>query len=200
MFKLSKKSDNSNNDKWKIDKARDYENNYKISTLILYFFSFSIVGFVIEFIYNLIKNHSIENVGLLTGPYIVIYGFIGVIILLISRHKKIRKLFKNYIFTFVFTFVFGSILQYLSSFYLQVVTKVNLIDYSKNICNLNGRICLEQALIYGVVGCLIVYLIFPFMKRFVIDKTIVKEQKIISVVLVILFIVDIIYSNIIGLR
>ena len=66
-------------------------------------------------------------------------------------------------------------------------------DYSMRKYNINGRVCLETMLPFGVLGCFIVYLLHPLVVNFVniINSSVVM---ILSVLFLIIFFVDLIVS------
>ena len=67
-------------------------------------------------------------------------------------------------------------------------------DYQGYFMNLNGRVCLEGLLVFGLAGVLMTYFIAPFVDnlfRKIPDKT----KKVICILLIILFVFDVCYSS-----
>ena len=66
-------------------------------------------------------------------------------------------------------------------------------DYTGYFMNLNGRICLEGLLVFGMAGLLFTYVLSPMLDDIYgkIDK---KYRKIVCAILLILFVLDIIWS------
>ncbi len=66
-------------------------------------------------------------------------------------------------------------------------------DYTKAKYNLNGRICLDTMLPFGIIACIIVYLINPIVVR-AIDKTPETVLTVIAITFAIIFLLDLITS------
>lgn len=149
----------------------DYKRNYSILDLILLFFVFSFVGWMWEVLLHLFQYGNFVNRGALYGPWLPIYGS-GCVALLV-----ILKPFRKNPFTyFVLAMVVCGIIEYGTSVYLEVVHHMAWWDYTGYFLNLNGRICLEGLMLFGVGGVLVTYIVAPFIANFL-DK-IKKEPKI----------------------
>lgn len=66
-------------------------------------------------------------------------------------------------------------------------------DYSNRKFNINGRICLETMIPFGIVACFIIYIVNPFVVE-ILNKIPDTTLNILSIVLVIIFLIDIILS------
>ena len=137
----------------------------------------------------LVQTGKLVNRGVLFGPWLPIYGSGGVLILLL-----LRKVFKKPVITFFSMTVLCTIIEYFTSWYLEVTRGVRWWDYSNYLVNINGRVCLEGAIVFGIGGCAVVYLLAPKLSKIFgkISNYIIIP---ICVVLVSLFIVDLIYSH-----
>lgn len=60
-----------------------YERSYRLSSLILFFFLFSSLGWIWEVALHFIADGNLVNRGILIGPWLPIYGF-GSIFMLIG--------------------------------------------------------------------------------------------------------------------
>ena len=82
-----------------------------------------------------------------------------------------------------------SILEYLTSYIMEKLFKARWWDYSDRKFNINGRICLETMIPFGLLGCLLMCVINPFISGFIskVPKDILNP---ISIVLFILFVID----------
>ena len=158
-----------------------------INNLCFYFILFliySIIGWVMEVIFTLFKDKTLVNRGFLIGPYCPIYGCGCVlIILLLKRYSN------DFFVLFIMSMVVCSILEYLTSYIMEKLFKARWWDYSDRKFNINGRICLETMIPFGLVGCLLMYVINPFISGFIskVPKDILNP---ISIVLFILFVID----------
>lgn len=138
---------------------------FEIRDLFLLFMIYSIIGWFLEVLYNLIfGDKKLVNRGFLIGPYCPIYG-VGciLIVLLLSKYES------HPFGLFILSIVLCSVLEYSTSFIMEKIFKARWWDYSTYKFNINGRICLETMIPFGVIACLIVYVINPFFVDFL-DK------------------------------
>lgn len=168
----------------------EYHRRYSFTSLVLLFFTFSIVGWLWEVALFLFNEGVFVNRGVLWGPWLPIYGSGGVLILLLLR----RFADKPWLL-FSLTVVLCGVVEYGTSWYLETFKGAKWWDYTGFFLNLNGRICLEGLLVFGVGGCLFVYLLGPIMDDLY-KKIPRKIQAVICTVLVLCFLSDLVYSNI----
>ena len=166
----------------------DYMRKYTIWSLILLFIIFSVFGWVWEVSLHLAQGGFV-NRGVLQGPWLPIYGSGGVLVLVALQ--KIRQ--KPWL-TFMMTVVLCGILEYTTSWYLETSKGHKWWDYSGYFLNLNGRICAEGLLVFGLGGCAFIYIFAPRIDD-LIKKIPLKVQIILCVVLMGLFVTDEIYSS-----
>ena len=120
------------------------------------FIIYSHIGWLIEVICKLIEKHRFINRGFLIGPICPIYGTGSVIItLLLTRYKS------NIITLFFMAILVCSILEYTTSYIMEKIFKTRWWDYSTKKYNINGRICLETMIPFGLLGCFIIYVLNP---------------------------------------
>ena len=129
-------------------------NNIKI--LFILFLTYSIIGWIIEMIATVIEDHEIVNRGFLIGPYCPIYGVCSILMLLLLNKVN------NVVLLFILSILICSIGEYITSYLLEKIFKARWWDYSKTKYNLNGRICLQNCLLFGVLGFLVVKYINNF--------------------------------------
>ena len=129
-------------------------------TLIMYlfilFWFFSICGWLVEVLVFIVTDKKLVNRGFLIGPYCPIYGSGALIMLIIST------LSDNLFVTFILAMVLCSILEYFTSFIMESLFQVRWWDYSKDAFNINGRICLRNALAFGGLGVIFVRYLKPW--------------------------------------
>ncbi len=164
---------------------------YTIPTLILFFFIFSFVGWFYEVMLHVIRDNEFVNRGALFGPWLPIYGSGGVLILLV-----LYKLRKNPLIQFISAVVLCGVLEYLTSYILEMTHNgMKWWDYSGYLLNINGRVCAEGLLVFGLGGMAVVYIIAPLINK-QIKKINPQILIIIITVLITLFVTDLIYSSI----
>ena len=147
---------------------RDYENTYpdfEFSKIILFFFFFSIIGWLWEVFYFIVIKGQFVNRGFLRGPWLPIYGFACALLILFTKSKKLRKLLNSPMLTFIFITIFCTILEYITSYVIEKYTGIRYWDYSKLFMNINGRVCLRNSIFFGVGGSLCIYIIGPSFAR-----------------------------------
>ena len=166
----------------------DYMRKYTIWSLILMFVIFSVVGWVWEVSLHLLQGNFV-NRGVLHGPWLPIYGSGGVLVLVLL--KKVRQ--KPWL-TFILTVITCGILEYTTSWYLETFKGHKWWDYSGYFLNLNGRICAEGLLVFGLGGCAFIYIFAPRIDD-LIKKIPLKIQITLCVILMGLFITDQVYSH-----
>lgn len=170
-------------------KAMDCNRRYSILTYLMFFFSFSFVGWVWEVGYGLYKNGVFINRGVLYGPWLPIYGTGGILILLF-----LRKFFQRPVLTFFMTMIICSVVEYATSWYLEMCHGVKWWDYSGYFLNINGRICLEGSVVFGIGGVAFIYIFAPML-----DNLFARIPKWIRILIVIvltaLFLFDLWYSH-----
>lgn len=154
----------------------------------LLFYIYSILGFFIETLAVLIEQKKLTNRGFFIGPYCPIYGFVSItIILYLSKYQS------NPLIVFLLAFIVCSIFEYLTSYIMEKLFKARWWDYSHLKFNLNGRICLQNCILFGILGLLLIYLINPFILH-IIEIIPTNTILILTIILLILFIVDVIIS------
>ena len=124
----------------------------------LLFISYAFMGWCMEVICKLIQYKRFINRGFLIGPYCPIYGYgaLGITLLL-------KKYINDPIVLFIMSTIICSVLEYFTSYFMEKKYHARWWDYSGKKYNLNGRICLETAIPFGILGMLIMYVINPLL-------------------------------------
>lgn len=127
-----------------------------LDTLILYFLIYSMIGYLVEVVYCSFGTHKLVNRGFLHGPWLPIYG-IGAL-LMIGVETMIPD---HIVLIFVVAVVLTSVVEYIGSWLLERLFGIKLWDYSAKRFNINGRVCLKNSLLFGVLGLFLVYGVHP---------------------------------------
>ena len=159
-----------------------------ICTYFLLFLIYSFMGWLMEVIGEYFQTRRIVNRGFLVGPYCPIYGWgcIAMIILL-------SKYMNNYFNFFIMAILICSILEYFTSFFMEKIFHARWWDYSQRKFNINGRICLETMIPFGILGSIILYIVNPFFLN-LLNKVPTTTLNTLSIILFIIFIADNIIS------
>lgn len=126
------------------------EKELKVQNLIIYYFVCAFIGWILEMIYGyMVFGHFVDR-GFLYGPMCPIYGYGAVAMILIIdaiQKKNVNIAGKFVIITIVFT-----LLEYLASLVLELIFHQRWWDYTNEILNINGRVCLIFSLMFGIIG------------------------------------------------
>ena len=133
-----------------------FTRKYPVTTLVLLFFLFSIIGWCWEVVLHLLSEGTFVNRGVLHGPWLPIYGTGGVLVLL-----ALYKLRDKPWLEFWATVVVCGVVEYFTAYYLETVYDRRWWDYAGYFLNLHGRICAEGLLVFGLGGMAVVYGVAP---------------------------------------
>ena len=126
-----------------------------IATWFLIFIIYSFAGWCMEVLISLVLRKKLINRGFLVGPTCPIYG-VGALLL-----SAVLDANEPPLVIFCVAFVGSAVLEYLASFVMERLFRVRWWDYIERPFNLNGRICLESILSFGIIGVLMLKLITP---------------------------------------
>ena len=134
---------------------------HTVEIYFLLFFAYAILGWIMEVALKLISQKKFINRGFLIGPYCPIYGY-GVLLITFL----LRKYQNDFWATFIFSILICGVLEYITSYLLEKIFHARWWDYSNKKFNINGRICLETLIPFGIMGCLIIYVTNPIIIDF----------------------------------
>jgi len=165
---------------------------YSISFYFLLFLIYSILGWIIELIgCTIAAKKLVLNRGFLIGPYCPIYGTAAIIM-----EVFLTPFLKRPIILFIMATVVATILEYVTSYIMEKLFNARWWDYSNKKFNLNGRVCLENAILFGILGIAVMYFVNPFIKGLLTNMEDISLIILASILLV-LFIFDLIISIVI---
>lgn len=127
-----------------------------IEIYFLLFFIYSILGWLMEVIRIFIHNGKLVNRGFLIGPYCPIYGYGA-----LAMTFLLRKYQNDILATFIFSILICGILEYFTSYFMEKIFHARWWDYTNRKFNINGRICLDNLIAFGILGCIILYITNP---------------------------------------
>ncbi len=133
-----------------------------IECYILLFFVYSFLGWLMEVTQGIIWNKKFVNRGFLIGPYCPIYGYGVILITLCLSHLTDYPMA-----LFALCIVICAILEYITSYCMEKLFNARWWDYSDKKFNINGRICLETMLAFGILGTLIIYIFNPYLMNLI---------------------------------
>ena len=133
-----------------------------IDRYIISFMIYSFFGYLSEVTYCSIPAKRFVNRGFLYGPYLPIYGFGGLIVVII-----LSPLHAHPVVVFALAMILTSILEYFTSWLLEKLFSIKLWDYSRYKLNINGRVCLLNSTLFGIMGIVLEYMVNPFVSRLI---------------------------------
>lgn len=162
-------------------------NIYNIKIIFILFIFYSMIGWIIEVLDQFYRKKRFINRGFLIGPYCPVHG-IGALLMVLL----LSGITDSYIILFFSTSLICTILEYITSFLLEKIFKARWWDYSCYKFNLNGRVCLQNSIFFGIAGVFIVKIANPFVVKFIIQN--VPDLNVICLVLGIIFTLDLFIS------
>ena len=129
----------------------------QLKLYFLLFIIYSILGWLMEVINAVFTLKRFVNRGFLIGPYCPIYGCGAILItLLLTRYKNDPFVF------FIMSILLCGTLEYLTSYIMEKFFNLRWWDYSEKKFNIDGRVCIDTLLPFGLLGVLIMYVLNPF--------------------------------------
>ena len=162
-----------------------------IRIYFLLFMIYAILGWCMEVTCKLIQYKRFINRGFLIGPYCPIYGYGAILITFL-----LKKYTDDPIILFFMAIIICGTLEYLTSYFMEKIFKARWWDYSQKKFNINGRVCLNTIVPFGLLGLFIMYVSNPF---FISKIQLLPEiwLNILFWTLLIIYIVDNIVSGIV---
>ncbi len=174
----------------KLVQSLNYMRHYSVWSLIVVFLGLSFFGWLWEVGMHLVSYGNFVNRGALHGPWLPIYGTGAILILTVLYRFR-----RNPALEFGATIVVCGFLEYMTSLIMEIATGgMKWWDYSGYFLNLNGRICAEGLLVFGIGGLAIAYVIAPIADD-IVSRISEKALKIICIVLMAVFLFDAGYSQ-----
>ena len=133
----------------------------QLCVLFLLFLTYSVIGWCIEIVNELVRVKKFTNRGYLIGPLCPIYGCGSVLAILI-----LGKYSHDILALFILSVVLFSVVEYSTSYFMEKLFRARWWDYHNRKYNINGRICLETMVPFGLLGVLLVSVINPILAIF----------------------------------
>ena len=127
-----------------------------ISAYMISFFIYGFMGWIWEsFICPLLTRHRIKNSGFLNGTIVPIYGVGALSVSLLFSPQE------TYLSIFLEGAVVACVIEYLTSWIMEKLYHRRWWDYSDKAFQVNGRICLEGFLVFGLFSVITVKFVQP---------------------------------------
>ncbi len=159
--------------------------------LFLSFIVYAILGWIMEVSCQFVTCKRFINRGFMVGPWCPIYGVGSIsLVLLLDNYKN------NPFVLFFMAIIICSFIEYSISYIMEKLFNARWWDYSNKKLNINGRICVDTMIPFGILGVLVVYFINPFINS-ILTKFPINVLNILFYSLLIIFVTDFIVSFII---
>lgn len=140
---------------------------YSFFQWVMFFYIYCFVGWCIESTIVSIENKKPVNRGFLRGPYLPIYGFGAVFVLMISLPLK-----DNPVLVYFCSMIGCTILEYFTGWAMEKTLKMKYWDYSDMKFNFHGRICLTTSLFWGFLAIFLTYVLHDAVEYIVLAMSI----------------------------
>ena len=135
-----------------------------LCSLFLTFLAYSCLGWAFESLCCSVIARRPINRGFLTGPVCPIYGVGALLVIyLLSPFAGSLPLL------FVAAVLVTSVLEYVTGWALETLFHAKWWDYSDHRFNIHGRVCLQNALVFGVLGVVVVRIIHPVVEGWILS-------------------------------
>ncbi len=166
--------------------------NMNFFYFFLLFIIYSFIGYIVEVINCSVRERKFVNRGFLCGPYCPIYGVGAVaVILLLLRFQS------DPVLVFLLGALITTSIEYITSFILEKIFHNKWWDYTGMPMNLNGRVCLQNALLFGFGTLVILYVIQPFVDSMLSNFS-NFTLNVVAIILLVIFLIDCVYSFIVA--
>ena len=133
-----------------------------IEQLLALYYIYSVAGWIMETVSVSIQKRKFVDRGFLIGPYCPIYGT-GVVAITVL----LKKYSDDVVATFFMSIIICGILEYMTSYFMEKIFKARWWDYTNRKFNINGRVCLQNLVIFGILGTFIVFVANPFLLKYI---------------------------------
>ena len=121
--------------------------NLNFYTLSVIYLVYSFLGWVGETVVATIKGRQFTNRGMASGPFCFVYGTAGVLLAV-----GLADLRTNWLALFAGSFLIATVVEWVTAKFLERVHHRRWWDYSGKMFNLDGYVCLQYSVLWGVLG------------------------------------------------
>ena len=157
----------------------------------LFFLIYSFCGWIMEDIVCGVPAKKFINRGFLIGPYCPIYGIAA-----LTMYLTLGKYADDIPVIFILVFVLGTLLEYFTSYFMEKFFKARWWDYKDKKFNVNGRVCLENSIAFGVLGCILMHVTNPIVVS-LLDNLSSTALTVVGSILFSIFVIDSILSYVV---
>lgn len=176
----------------KADQFRELFSRY-----LLLFLFFGIIGWLYEVGLAFLYGYGFVNRGFLSGPYLPLYGFGALLLILLLRPfmgngtpgRKPTAAAALFLAIVLIT----TILEYAVGLFLETVFDQRFWDYSTYRWQFQGRICASASIRFGLGGMLFLYVLVPLFTK-LIRRIPVRFRFFLSLAIIVMLAADLILT------
>lgn len=131
----------------------------RIRYLFFLFLIGAFLGWIYEALFYWVTEGTLQNRGILFGPWLPIYG-IGTICIYFLKPLKSKPLL-----LFLLCILLTGVVEYLIGYAGVCLFHMRLWDYRGLFWNLQGIVCLRSVLSFGIMGLAFLYIVEPLWSR-----------------------------------
>lgn len=146
---------------------------------------YSFIGWIYESTLCSILGKRLVNRGFLNGPICPIYGC-GALLVIAFFYGRVDNVLELFILTAILT----CSLEYATSYFMEQLFHSRWWNYSNRKYNINGRVCLDGAIIFGLLCTCLIKIIHPFFSKIVNTYISNSWLTIMSSVMMMIFAID----------
>ena len=169
-------------------KTYNFDTKTKLCIYLLTFIIGSIAGYIYELIYYLVMDNQLVNRGFLYGPYLPVYGFGAIIMLLLLKRLK-----KDPLVVFLLAMLITGIVEYITGYLMFHIYHKTWWDYTGFFLNIDGYVCLRSVLSFGIGGLLLIYVIDPIVCK-ICAKSDSNKYLLVSILAILLIVIDFLFT------
>ena len=164
-----------------------------------YFMIYSIIGWMIEVSYHAVTMGRVVNRGFLNGPLCPVYGSGVLMVLMVLNlcgkffgfETDLSK--ASTVMLFIIGIIFATLIELIAGFLLDRFFHARWWDYRDRRFNLNGYICLEFSIYWGLGIAFVLRVIQPFFEK-IVHKVPLRIGIIILSACYLIFLIDLIIT------
>ncbi|WP_075719509.1 putative ABC transporter permease [Roseburia sp. 499] len=125
--------------------------------IVWLFFVYSFLGWTMEVVHGVYGKRKLINHGLLNGIVCPVYGFSMVFLSVF-----LDSLREGWFYLFLGCMIVSSVIELITGVILEKVFQIRMWDYSNMKFQVGGYVCLKYAILWGILGMLLIKLANPF--------------------------------------
>lgn len=129
---------------------------------LFFFYFYCFGGWCFESAVVSLKSGKWVNRGFMRGPFLPLYGSGATMMLVVSRPYQ-----DNVLLTYIAGVIGATALEYVTGVVMEALFKVRYWDYTNNVLNFQGRICLRSSIAWGFLTILMTRVIHLPVEQFV---------------------------------